>query len=94
MTLAEDIKRLHETAIDKMPDRAIYQCVGFFDTYPEVGHRTFVVKEKVKRDRRKGKVVIGEFTTLDEALETGAIPYGSSTLCSACSEFSRRKMSE
>lgn len=92
MTLAEDIKRLHVTAVDERPDRAIYQCVGFFNTYPETGHKTFVVKERVVRDGREERVTTAEFATLDEALNIGALPWGSSTVCQACIEFSKRKM--
>lgn len=65
----KDIARLHKEGVSVAPDIAINQCIGRNGKFA-VDHHPFVVMKKAKSGRsiwEEGS--LGEFDSLDEALE-------------------------
>lgn len=84
MTHIEDqIQRLHEMAVPERPDIAINVCIGVAGKFAE-GHKPFVIRRQVSSVDSLAE----EFDDLKSALKVpGAQPYGSSAVCTACSNL-------
>lgn len=84
-----DILTLHHLAetVAIAPKIAINVCIGV-GNWVAVGHKPFVVQKINSSGNAFWSSAIQEFETLKEALShSGATPYGSSTLCSACRQL-------
>lgn len=81
--IEEQIQRLNEMAVAERPDIAINVCIGIGGRYAE-DHKPFVIRTQIP----SGNDLAQEFNNLEDALKVpGAHPYGSSAVCTACSNL-------